>query len=124
MSKIVGKSTEVSCTHSVYVVELDRRVWTESAKIRKANPQYRGKLGCLYVGMTSHDPKLRFEYHKSGHRNKKGIKVSSSIVERYGLYLRPSLYAHLNPMIRARAAYIERALAGRLKRQGYAVWWN
>ena len=48
---------------------------------------------CLYVGMTSKSPKERFEQHKSGYRSKKGHKISSSIVEKYGLYLRPSLYA-------------------------------
>lgn len=132
MSKISHPDTETShnkpenlrLSHHIYVVELDRSVWTHSKKFRAANPHYRGGRQFFYVGMTSHSPKERFLKHKTGYRSKKGHKISSSIVEQYGLYLRPSLYEHLNPMTKADAVRLERLMAERLRRQGHAVWWN
>ncbi|MFT7033934.1 MAG: hypothetical protein ACJA2S_002443 [Cyclobacteriaceae bacterium] len=65
-------------TYQVYVIELSKRVFTENAKFRIANPQFNGVLECLYVGMTSKTPKERFEQHKTGYRNNKGHKLSST----------------------------------------------
>ncbi|MBC3757958.1 ribose-5-phosphate isomerase [Hyunsoonleella sp. SJ7] len=111
--------------YRIYVIELKKRVFTENAKFRNANPQFNGVLECLYVGMTSKTPKERFLQHKSGYRNKKGYKLSSNIVEKYGSYLRPSLYNHIDPMSsRADALKKEKALALELRRKGYAVWFN
>jgi hypothetical protein len=110
--------------YHVYVIELSRKVWTESKKFREANPQYNGVLECLYVGMTSQTPAERFKKHKSGYRTIKGHKTASGIVEKYGLYLRPSLYEALNPLTRSEAIKREQALALELKRKRYAVWWN
>jgi predicted GIY-YIG superfamily endonuclease len=109
----------------VYVVELSKRVFTENKKFREANPQFNGVLECLYVGMTSKSPKERFQQHKTGYINKKGYKISSNIVEKYGSYLRPSLYNHINPIsTRAEALKIEEQLALHLRRKRYAVWFN
>ncbi|RPD94503.1 ribose-5-phosphate isomerase [Aureibaculum marinum] len=109
----------------VYVIELSKRVFTENTRFRNANPQFNGVLQCLYVGMTSKTPKERFKQHKTGHRNKKGYKISSRIVEKYGMYLRPSLYNHLNPIkTRAEALKMEKTLALELRRMKYAVWFN
>jgi predicted GIY-YIG superfamily endonuclease len=110
--------------YRVYVIELSRRVFTESTKFRLANPQFNGVLECLYVGMTSKTPKERFEQHKTGYRNKKGHKLSSNIVQKYGLYLRPSLYNHIEPMTREEALKTEEGLALELRRERYAVWYN
>lgn len=111
--------------YSVYVVELSKKVFSESAKFRRANPQFNGALQCVYVGMTSRTPEERFKQHKTGYVNKKGHKISSRIVEQYGKYLRPSLYNHLNPMkTQAEAMAMEEQLALELKRQGYGVWFN
>ncbi|MFL1012344.1 ribose-5-phosphate isomerase [Flavisericum labens] len=111
--------------YHVYVVELSKRVFTENSKFRNANPQFNGVLQCVYVGMTSKTPKERFIQHKTGYRNKKGYKISSNIVQKYGLYLRPSLYNHLNPIdTRDEAIDLEEKLALYLRRQGYAVWFN
>ncbi len=110
--------------YSVYVVELSRKVFTEDRKFREANPQYNGALECLYVGMTSKTPKERFVQHRTGALSKKGHKLSSDIVRRYGRYLRPSLYQHIGPLSRAEALEIERGLALELRRKGYAVWTN
>ena len=111
-------------TYQVYVIELSKRVFTENRKFRDANPQFNGVLQCLYVGMTSKSLMERFKQHKTGYRNKKGYKLSAYIVEKYGSYLRPSLYNHLPPMTRAEALKMEKQLALELRRQRYAVWFN
>lgn len=112
--------------YQVYVVELSKRVFTENSRFRAANPQFNGVLECLYVGMTSKTPAERFKQHKTGYVNKKGHKLSANIVQKYGSYLRPSLYDHINanPMTRAEALLMEAKLALHLRRQGYAVWFN
>ena len=111
--------------YRIYVIELSKRVFTENAKFRLANPQFNGVLQCLYVGMTSKTPKERFLQHKFGYKNKKGYKISSNIVEKYGLYLRPSLYNHIDPIAtRQDALKMEETLALELRRQRYAVWFN
>jgi len=112
--------------YSVYVVELSKRVYTEDTRFRTANPQFNGVLECLYVGMTSKTPLERFRQHKTGYINKKGHNISAKIVHKYGSYLRPSLYDHINlkPMSRAAALQAEKKLALELRRKGYAVWFN
>ena len=111
-------------THNVYVVELSKKVWTDSKKLRDANPHYRGIKECLYVGMTSNTPQERYRKHKTGYRTKKGYKISSYFVEKYGIFLRPSLYSKHNPMTRENATRMEGKMAEYLKKRGYAVWWN
>ncbi|MFK7757837.1 MAG: GIY-YIG nuclease family protein [Flavobacteriales bacterium] len=111
--------------YSVYVIELSKRVFKENKKFREANPQFFSDLQCLYVGMTSKSPKERFEQHKNGARSKKGHKISSNLVEKYGLYLRPSLYNHIKKFkTKAEAEKMEKALALELRRKRYAVWFN
>ena len=112
--------------YQVYVIELSKKVFTENTRFREANPQFNGVLQCLYVGMTSKTPAERFKQHKTGYINKKGHKLSANIVQKYGAYLRPSLYEHLNrkPMTRQEALLMEKKLALHLRRQGYAVWFN
>jgi len=110
--------------YQVYVIELSKKVFTEDSKFRLANPQYNGVLECLYVGMTSKSPKERLEQHKTGYRNRKGHKLASNIVQKYGKYLRPSLYNHLGLMTRTEALKMEEELALELRRKRYAVWFN
>jgi hypothetical protein len=112
--------------YKVYVIELSKKVFTEDVRFRAANPQFNGVLECLYVGMTSKTPQERFKQHKTGYVNKKGHKLSANIVYKYGTYLRPSLYDHLNlkPMNREAALLMEEKLALDLRRKGYAVWFN
>ncbi len=112
--------------YQVYVIELSKKVFTENTKFRIANPQFNGVLQCLYVGMTSKTPAERLKQHKTGYINKKGHKLSANIVEKYGTYLRPSLYDHINvkPMTRNEALKMEERLALDLRSQGYAVWFN
>ena len=112
--------------YRVYVIELAKKVFTENTKFRNANPQFNGVLQCVYVGMTSKTPEERFIQHKTGYVNRKGYKLSANIVQKYGTYLRPSLYSHINvkPMTRQQALIMEEKLALDLRRQGYAVWFN
>lgn len=112
--------------YKVYVVELSKKVFNENTKFRLANPQFNGVLECLYVGMTSKEPAERLRQHKTGFVNKKGHNLSAAIVFKYGRYLRPSLYEHLNQKARTRtlALQMEKKLALDLRRQGYAVWFN
>jgi len=112
--------------YQVYVIELSKRVFTENTKFRTANPQFNGVLQCLYVGMTSKTPAERFKQHKTGYINKKGHKLFANIVQKYGTYLRPSLYDHINltAMTRQEALLMEKKLALELRRKGYAVWFN
>ena len=111
--------------YRIYVIKLSKRVFSENVKFRAANPQFNGVLECLYVGMTSKSPKERFKQHKTGYINKKGHKLSSNIVQKYGLYLRPSLYNHIAPIrLREEALKMEEILALELRRKRYAVWFN
>lgn len=110
--------------YHVYVIELSKRVFTENTKFRTANPQFNGVLECLYVGMTSVDPEQRFRQHRLGELSMKGHSLASKIVKEYGMYLRPSLYRHMQPRTRAEALRMEAQLAATLKRQRYAVWYN
>jgi predicted GIY-YIG superfamily endonuclease len=111
--------------YHIYVIELDRKVYSESRKFREANPQFNPMLDCLYVGMTSKSPKVRFEQHKSGYTSKRGHNLSSRIVFEYGKMLRPSLYRQI-PVLKTRteALDMEKKLALELRRQRYAVWFN
>ena len=124
LTKIIGLFLKM--IYKVYVVELSKRVFTEDTKFRNANPQFNGVLQCLYVGMTSKTPAERFRQHKTGYINKKGHKLSAKIVQKYGSYLRPSLYDHINltAMTRQQALDMEEKLALDLRRKGYAVWYN
>ena len=112
--------------YKVYVVELSKKVFTENRRFREANPQFNGVLQCLYVGMTSKTPEERLKQHKSGYISNKGYIISAWIVQMYGLYLRPSLYNHINEkiMTRQEALMQEEKLAWDLRRMGYAVWFN
>ena len=111
--------------YSIYVVELSKKVYSDNRKFREANPQFNGVLECLYVGMTSKDPKERFQQHKKGTLSKKGHNLSSKIVNKYGLYLRGSLFNHIKPIsTRAEALKMEEQLAIELRRKRYAVWFN
>lgn len=76
--------------------------------------------------MTSKTPAERFKQHKEGYISKKGFKISANIVQKYGSYLRPSLYEHLNtkPMIKSEALAMEKKPAMELRRKRYAVWFN
>jgi hypothetical protein len=76
--------------YSVYVIELDDRVWN-SGKFRRCNPEYVMGKPFVYVGMTGLDPDVRFDKHKAG------IQANSFVTD-YGVQLLPALYEKYNPM--------------------------
>ena len=100
--------------HHVYVIELDPAV-LEHAKFRAANPDHDPRKPALYVGMTGLNPETRFERHKYGVKD-------NAYVRRYGVRLRPDLYAGLNPLPYGEAQRMEQVLARELRHDGYAVW--
>ncbi len=101
--------------HHVYVVELDPAVLRNRRFVR-ANPDRDPSRPLLYVGMTGTSPEERLAQHKAG------VKAGRGIVRRFGLRLRPDLYAHLNPMPFDAACQMERDLAEDLRREGCGVW--
>ena len=100
--------------YSVYVVELDDRVWNV-AGFRRANPDHRLGQPLVYVGMTGLDPDLRFDRHKAG------IQANRFVLE-FGLRLLPQLYAVYNPMPYDGAREMEVELGIALREAGYGVW--
>ena len=110
--------------YTIYVIELSKKVYTDVRKFRDANPQYNGLLECLYVGMTSKSPKERFAQHMHGVKSRKGHDISSRIVKKYGMYLRPNLSRGLQAKSRAEALAMEKNLTLELRRKRYAVWSN
>jgi len=59
----------------------------------------------------------------SGMRGKKGYKLCSKVVYKYGIRLMPSLYSEYNPIrYRKEAMKMEILLAESLRKRGYTVW--
>ena len=100
--------------HSIYVIELDKAVLKEK-KFLEANPEFDENKPCVYVGMTGLTPEVRFDQHKRGYKSNKYAK-------KYGIRLRPRLYAVHNPMTYEEACDMEKEKARRLRNRGYAVW--
>lgn len=105
---------EASWHHNVYVIELDPKVLRDK-KFMAANPDYNPEMACLYVGCTGMSPEMRFLNHKRGYK-------SNRYAKRYGVKLRPDLFACYNPMPYEAAAELEVELAIGLREDGYAVW--
>lgn len=68
----------------------------------------------VYVGMTAHDPALRFDQHKAG------VRAAGSVLKR-GLELLSGPTLHLQRIRRAEAATIEEQLAEALRARGLIV---
>ena len=103
-------------SHNIYVIELSKDV-LNLKRFRIRNPDYKDGMPCVYVGMTGKTPQERFEQHKAGYK-------SSSIVKRFGLYLRPREYTKHNPMTYLEASDMEFEKARRLRKKGWGVWVN
>ena len=105
---------------NLYVIRLDDAVLQER-KFLAMNPDYRlrpiafFRKPCVYVGVTSHDPVVRFEQQKAGYK-------ASRIARKYGKKLMRGEYQYLNPVSAAEAENWERDLAAALRRKGYGVW--
>ena len=103
--------------HCVYVIELRSTIWERTDFLARNRDGHRD-YPCLYVGMTSKTPEIRFDEHMLG------AERSSRKVAEYGVQLRPEFYERLNPMTREEAAKEEEELAEALRRSGYGVWWS
>lgn len=110
------KPAEESWHHNVYVIELDPKVLRDK-KFLAANPDYNPEMACLYVGATGMSPEMRFINHKRGYK-------ANRYAKRYGVKLRPDLFAMYNPMPYEAATELEQELARGLREDGYAVWQN
>jgi hypothetical protein len=103
--------------YSLYVVELSSEVRAES-RFANQNPAQRDDKPCVYVGQTARGPEQRLAQHLAGHK-------SNRYVRRYGAKLRPKLVANHGPFAtRDEAEEAEAALAQRLRRRGYGVWYG
>jgi hypothetical protein len=100
----------------VYVVRLDRAV-LKSKRFAKANPEHNPDKPCVYVGQSVQPPEERFAQHKRGYR-------ASPIVKKHGTAVIQRLCDKCHPKSRAEAEEMEEELAIRLRRKGYAVWYN
>lgn len=100
---------------NLYVITLDPEVlWLR--EFRQANPNYVEGMPCVYVGMTVHEPGVRFEQHMLGYR-------SSKYPHRYGVELAQELLEGFDGEGLTDTER-ESALADWLRRQGCAVWQN
>ena len=101
----------------VYVIELDPKV-ADLRKFREKNPNYIKGNGCVYIGQTAKNPKLRFEQHKEGYKSNRYAKY-------YGVKLRPDIYDKYNPIpTRKDAEQLEEYLSKELRGKGIGVWFN
>ncbi|MDE2996138.1 MAG: GIY-YIG nuclease family protein [Bacteroidota bacterium] len=76
----------------------------------------RALSACFYVGSSTRTPDERFDQHKQGYK-------SNRYARKFGMKLRPDLFAQYNPIpSRNDALELEEYLADRLRGQGYGVW--
>lgn len=132
----------------VYAIRLDREAMT----LKRGKPphkfcdqndhidwQYPLHDGCdfFYVGQSAHKPECRFAQHKECHGWNINFKCkcgkrrpitqnrSNRFARDYGLFLSYGLFERYNPIkTRAAAEKAEAALAGELKANGHAVYYN
>lgn len=110
--------------YTLYVIELDPAV-LELKKFREKNPDHRPEKRCVYVGMTSRSPEERMEQHLTRAVSKKGFKLYSTVVAKYGLKdgLIKRLYRNYQCIpTKALAEAAEKRRAAKLRKQGYGVW--
>ena len=88
----------------------------ECRDFRRANPNYRAGMPCVYVGLTIHSPGDRYQQHKLGYR-------SSKYPKKFGVELAPELMEGFDPA-GLNEEEQEYALADWLRDQGYGVWQN
>lgn len=110
--------------YTLYVIELKRKV-AKLSKFKKKNPEYANKKRCVYVGMTSKTPEQRLKEHLTRAVGKKGNKLYSTLVAKYGKKdgLIERLYRNYqNIPTKALAEAAEKRRAAKLRKQGYGVW--
>lgn len=108
----------------VYVIGL-YPAYSKTSKAKRHNPDYIEGKPCVYVGYTSKTPEERYKQHITGYVNKKGHKLSSATVEKFGYRrngLRPRKYEKFNPMYSKEIAMKKEVeIASQLREKGYCV---
>ena len=107
----------------VYVIGLKPEfAKTKAAKSQNPNFVPGPNKRCYYVGYSSNTPEVRYNQHITGYINKKGHKIFSKIVYKYGYKrngLRPSRYEDINPLPSLESAKkMEVELAEKLRKNG------
>jgi len=110
--RIVGGPRKLH--HRIYCIELAPAVRSQG-RFRRQNPQARHDATCLYVGSTGLEPAVRFQNHLRGHKG-------CPLVRRYGVHLKPDLFADFPAMTWEDALATETAYAQELRELGYAVY--
>lgn len=105
-----ARQTKRGRTH-IYVVLLDSSV----RRRRRVSPGSDPTLPAVYVGLTGLSPQKRLQNHKANHKAGRGY------VRDYGICLLPDLYQAYNPMPHKLAVQAEKALAEKLRLEGYTV---
>jgi len=109
---ILMQARETKRGHShIYVVLLDDSVRSRRRVRTGSDPN----APAIYVGMTGLAPRERFQNHKANHKAGRGY------VRDHGLCLLPHLFQAYNPMPHKLAIQAEKALAEKLRLQGYTV---
>ncbi len=100
---------------NLYIITLHPEVLA-CRDFRRANPNYREGMPCVYVGLSIHTPGDRYQQHKMGYR-------SSKYPKKYGVELALELMDGFDPGGLSDEDQ-EYALADWLRDQGYGVWQN
>ncbi len=100
------------------MIDLDKRILEKEKKFRDANPQYIEGKPCVYVGQSFLKPRERYKQHKDGTK-------SNKYVRKYGRWVKQKNIPDQNPHLsRTSAEKREPEVAIKLKKRGWAVWWN
>jgi len=107
------KVIHTSYPRIIYVIELDSAA-AEDPAFAKDNPHWVQGMTCLYVGSSSLTAEERFGQHLTGVN-------AAAVVANFGKKLRYDLMPEQNPIPREQALMLERGLARKLRREGFAV---
>ena len=124
LRRVLGKKKK---EYHVYVVGLKPSV-LKVPKCQKQNPNFKSAptKKCYYVGYTGETPEIRYNKHITGHKTKKGINISSDVVNDHGYKkngLRPKQYKKYNPFfVIGEAKEFEIQLALKLRKKGHFVY--
>ena len=109
--------------YHVYVIGL-KLSFAKTKAAKEQNPDFvpGPNKRCYYVGYSSNTPEVRYNQHITGYINKKGHKIFSKIVYKFGYKrngLRPRRYKNINPLPSLEAAMkMEVELAEQLRKNG------
>ena len=108
-----GKVIHTSYPRIIYVIELDSAA-ADDPIFAKDNPHLVKGMTCLYVGSSGLTAEERMGQHLRGVN-------AANIVFNFGRELRYDLMPEQKPIPRERALTLERGLARKLRREGFAV---